>query len=265
MDGEGVRERESEEEKECEMSSEREEDSEEERGEENMDAEGEEEVEENEGEDGRGEVRDMEEWNGFLAEGQAEYGQDEDVLVEWKPGDPVTPQYVLRLAGYTDDYLCSPEENIYNISFSRFKIRDLEGGSVILDLKRHCPTEIKDVKEQEAARFIQYHFTPAFLSLREIGATLEFTVGSKAVNRFRLIERHYFRDMLLKTFDFEIGFCIPHSRNTCEHIYSLPDLDPQTIEEMIAHPFQTRSDSFYFANNKLIMHHKAEYSFCKGV
>ncbi|KAL6476575.1 hypothetical protein MHYP_G00150740 [Metynnis hypsauchen] len=214
------------------MSSERDEESGEERGEENMDGEGEGE-EENEGE-----VRDMEEWNGFLLEGTTEKGQEDDVLVEWKPGDPVTPQYVLRLAGYTEaDYLCSPEDNIYNISFSRFKIRDLEGGSVILDLKKHCPTEIKDVKEQEAARFIQYHFTPAFLNLREIGATLEFTVGSKAVN----------------------------SRNTCEHIYSLPDLDPRTIEEMIAHPFQTRSDSFYFANNKLIMHHKAEYSFCKGV
>lgn len=61
------------------------------------------------------------------------------------------------------------------------------------------------------------------LSLR-----LEFTVGSKALNRFRLIERHFFRNLLLKTFDFEIGFCIPYSRNTCEHIYCLPDLEPET-------------------------------------
>ncbi|XP_057201470.1 protein unc-119 homolog A [Triplophysa rosa] len=124
--------------------------------------------------------------------------------------------------------------------------------------------KIKDVIELDAGRFIQYHFTPAFLNLREIGATLEFTVGSKAVNKFRLIERHYFRDLLLKTFDFEIGFCIPHSRNTCEHIYSLPDLDSHTVEEMITHPFETRSDSFYFANNTLILHHKAKYSFSQG-
>ncbi len=34
-----------------------------------------------------------------------------------------------------------------------------------------------------------------------------------------------------------------------------------SVEEMIANPFETRSDSFYFVNNKLIMHHKAEYSF----
>uniref|UniRef100_A0A3Q1FCU2 Unc-119 lipid binding chaperone c n=1 Tax=Acanthochromis polyacanthus TaxID=80966 RepID=A0A3Q1FCU2_9TELE len=80
--------------------------------------------------------------------------------------------------------------------------------------------------EHETNRFIRYHFSPAFLTLREIGATLEFTVGSKALSRFRLIERHFYRNLLLKTFDFEIGFCIPHSRNTCEHIYCLPDLDP---------------------------------------
>ncbi|XP_043091712.1 protein unc-119 homolog A [Puntigrus tetrazona] len=258
MDSEGVKELQSEEDMEQEMSSEKDEDSE---------AEEEEEAEEDEEEmaemQDRGDLRDMEVWNGFIS--GARFAAEEEALLDWKPGDPVTPQYVLRLPGYTDDYLCSPEDNIYNISFSRFKIRDLEGGSVILDLKRHCTTEIMDVIELDAGRFIQYHFSPAFLNLREIGATLEFTVGGKAVNKFRLIERHYFRDLLLKTFDFEIGFCIPHSRNTCEHIYCLPDLDSHTIEDMINHPFETRSDSFYFANNTLIMHHKAEYSFSQGL
>ena len=39
-----------------------------------------------------------------------------------------------------------------------------------------------------------------------------------------MIERHFFRDRLLKTFDFEFGYCIPHSKNTCEHIYEFPNL-----------------------------------------
>lgn len=56
---------------------------------------------------------------------------------------------------------------------------------------------------------------------------VEFTVGSKPVNKFRMIERHYFRNKLLKTFDFEFGFCIPHSKNTCEHIYKFPNLDSE--------------------------------------
>ncbi|XP_029914088.1 matrix metallopeptidase 25a isoform X2 [Myripristis murdjan] len=166
----------------------------------------------------------VEEWNGFIS-GRI---KEEEVVSEWKPGDPVTPQHILRLNSYTTEFLCSPEDNIYNITFSRFKIRDLASGTVILDIKKQCPTEIKDVIDLDSGRFIQYHFSPTFLTLGEIGATLEFTVGSKALNRFRLIEKHFFRNLVLKTFDFEIGFCIPYSRNTCEHIYCLPDLDPQT-------------------------------------
>ncbi|KAJ8347337.1 hypothetical protein SKAU_G00287380 [Synaphobranchus kaupii] len=211
-----------------------------------------------EGQRGRGQVaeQNMEEWNGLIS------GRNTvDMADILDCGDTISPNQVLRLTAYTDDYLCSPEDNIYSITFSRFKIRDLGSGAIILDLKKHCSTEIKDMIEQDAGRFIQYRFNPAFLTLREIGATLEFIVGGKAVNRFRLIERHYFRDQLLKTFDFEIGFCIPYSRNTCEHIYTLPELDSHTVEEMITSPFETKSDSFYFANNRLIMHHKAEYSF----
>lgn len=61
---------------------------------------------------------------------------------------------------------------------------------------------------------------------------VEFTVGTKAVENFRMIERHFFRDRLLKTFDFEFGFCIPHSRNTCEHIYEFPPLTPELSENL---------------------------------
>lgn len=53
---------------------------------------------------------------------------------------------------------------------------------------------------------------------------MEFTIGEKPVNKFRMIERHYFRDRLLKSFDFEFGFVMPHSKNTMEHIYEFPTL-----------------------------------------
>lgn len=62
---------------------------------------------------------------------------------------------------------------------------------------------------------------------------MEFTVGSRPVNRFRMIERHFFREKLLKTFDFEFGFCIPFSRNTCEHIYEFPTL-PADLGEFVS-------------------------------
>lgn len=33
---------------------------------------------------------------------------------------------------------------------------------------------------------------------------------------------------------------------------------------MVANPGETKSDSFYFVNKKLIMHNKAEYSYNGG-
>ena len=53
---------------------------------------------------------------------------------------------------------------------------------------------------------------------------VEFTVGDKPVKNFRMIERHYFGEKLLKSFDFNFGFCVPNSRNTVEHIYEFPPL-----------------------------------------
>ena len=80
---------------------------------------------------------------------------------------------------------------------------------------------------------------------------------------FRMIERHYFRDQLVKSFDFEFGFCIPSSVNTWEAVYDMPPLSETLIMDMINNPHETKSDSFYFVNNTLIMHNKASYSYIK--
>lgn len=99
----------------------------------------------------------------------------------------------------------------------------------------------------------------------------------KPLPHFRMIERHYFKDRLIKNFDFEFGFCMPNSANEWyldsfdvkdvllnfyrDLTYSVPPLSPQVEKEMIAQPYETKSDSFYFAGEDLIMHIKAEYSF----
>ncbi|XP_061775180.1 protein unc-119 homolog A isoform X3 [Nerophis ophidion] len=150
------------------------------------------------------------------------------------------------------------------IDFTRFKIRDMETGTVLFEItkppipggRKHC--------DPNAGRFVRYQFTPAFLQLRQVGATVEFTVGDTPINNFRMIERHYFRDQLLKSFDFEFGFCMPSSKNTCEHIYEFPALSEDIMREMILHPYETQSDSFYFVDNKLVMHNKADYSYSGG-
>ncbi|KAF3855996.1 hypothetical protein F7725_016719, partial [Dissostichus mawsoni] len=165
----------------------------------------------------------------------------------------ITPEDVLGLRGATRGYLCKPEDNIYNVDFVRFKIRDLETGTVLFEIAKPPHTE-DDEEHREAdasaGRFVRYQFTPAFLRLRTVGATVEFTVGNRPLNNFRMIERHYFRDHLLKSFDFDFGFCIPNSRNTCEHIYEFPQLSESLVRQMVECPYETRSDSFYFVENR---------------
>ncbi|KAI1894029.1 hypothetical protein AGOR_G00129780 [Albula goreensis] len=180
----------------------------------------------------------------------------------------ITPEDVLGLQKITENYLCTPEENIHNIDFTRFRIRDMETGTILFEITKPPGSgrvgEKRDF-DPNAGRFVRYQFTPAFLQLRQVGATVEFTVGDLPINNFRMIERHYFREKLLKSFDFEFGFCIPSSKNTCEHIYEFPPLSEETMREMILHPYETQSDSFYFVDNKLVMHNKADYSYSGGV
>ncbi|KAK1117721.1 hypothetical protein K0M31_015664 [Melipona bicolor] len=191
-------------------------------------------------------------------------------------GTNITPEMVLRLPTITDKYLCSPEANIYDIDFTRFQIRDLETGAILFEITKppaiECDSnqdvepenEESGCEDANTGRFVRYQFTPQFLKLKTVGATIEFLVGSKPVNNFRMIERHFFRDRLLKTFDFQFGFCIPNSKNTCEHIYEFPTLPADLVSEMIANPFETRSDSFYFVDNQLVMHNKADYAYNGG-
>uniref|UniRef100_G3P1G5 GMP phosphodiesterase delta subunit domain-containing protein n=1 Tax=Gasterosteus aculeatus aculeatus TaxID=481459 RepID=G3P1G5_GASAC len=145
----------------------------------------------------------------------------------------ITPEDVFGLRVAARGYLCKPQDNIYNIDFVRFKIRDLETGTVLFEIAKPPQTEDNEDNAEadaSAGRFVRYQFTPAFLRLRTVGATVEFTVGNRPLNNFRMIERHYFRDHLLKSFDFDFGFCIPNSRNTCEHLYEFPQLSESLAE-----------------------------------
>jgi len=94
--------------------------------------------------------------------------------------------------------------------------------------------------------------------------SLTFRVGNEPLNNFRMIERHYFRNQLIRSYDFSFGFCIGGSMNTWEAIYDMPPISASTIEDMVAHPYDTTSDSFYFVGNEMIMHNKASYRYVEG-
>nr|CDQ07115.1 Bm11378 [Brugia malayi] len=90
----------------------------------------------------------------------------------------ITPEDVLRLNKITDDYLCEPDANIYDIEFTRFKIRDLDTDQILFEIAKPTSEEldIDDLNlekrdDTSAARFVRYQFTPAFLLLKHVGAT----------------------------------------------------------------------------------------------
>ena len=201
----------------------------------------------------------------------------------------ITPDVVRSYKEFTPKFLCGLDANIYNIQFKRFRIRDMESDFVLFDVGDDSDTnnqkkeeEDKTKKEEEekakkeeeekakkeeeediykSSRMIRYHLGPDFLDLKNLGSSLTFSVGDKPVKDFLMIERHYFNDILIKSFEFKFDFCIPNSVNTWESIYTIPEIDPELKKKMIAEPWHTRSDSFYFVGNKLVMHNKAIYNY----
>lgn len=113
----------------------------------------------------------------------------------------------------------------------------------------------------DESRLVRYHFGPDFFLLKTIGTTLVFKVGNLPVKNFIMIERHYFKNKLIKSFKFSIPFCIPNTVNSLEAIYDIPDFSEAEKKDMIESPWETKSDSIYFVDGKLVMHTKAEYSY----
>ena len=192
--------------------------------------------------------------------------------------EKITPDVVRSYTGFTPKFLCGMSSNIYNIRFKRFKVRDIETDFVLFDVSddsddnnnnENMPEELKDenlkkIEDEDiykSPRMIRYHLGPDFLDLKNLGSSLTFSVGDKPVKDFLMIERHYFNEILIKSFEFKFDFCIPKSVNTWEYIYTVPEIDPKLKQQMIDEPWHTRSDSFYFVGNDLIMHNKAIYNY----
>eukprot|EP01040_Poterioochromonas_malhamensis_P005088 gene5085-5453_t len=180
----------------------------------------------------------------------------------------VTPEQVCQLQKPTEGFLCPLSANTFGIDFLQFSISDYQTKKIIFEVGKDSPTP-QDIAVdfsnlgEDMYRKIKYTFSEDVLRLPLIQTTLVFSVGNVALNGFRMIERHYFRDRLIKSFDFTFGFCIPGSTNTWDAVYDVPPLGEDLINEIIDNPYETKSDSFYFVNDKLIMHNKASYRYLR--
>jgi len=178
----------------------------------------------------------------------------------------ITPEEVCSLTKPTDGFLCPLSANTYGIDFLSFSISDYTSKNVIFEVGRDSPAPADISVDfsslgEDMYRKIKYNFSEDVLRLPLIQTSLVFSVGPRELSGFRMIERHYFRDRLVKSFDFQFGFCIPGSTNTWDAVYSLPPLSNELMNDMIENPYETRSDSFYFVNDRLIMHNKASYKY----
>lgn len=176
----------------------------------------------------------------------------------------ITPEYVKNLKEFTEKFLCEITDNIFKLKFLKFSVRDMDSGFVFFEVAdeeglENPPIEAEDL--DDSSRSMKYHLGPEFLELRNIGTALTFSVGNKPVKNLLMIERHYFKGNLIKSFEFKFDFCIPNTINNWETIYNFPELDDGVKNEMIDNPWETKSDSFYFVENKLIMHHKALFNY----
>lgn len=202
---------------------------------------------------------------GFLSRQVAKSKKDTLTEEQLLKKDTISVEDVLRLDKATEHYLVDGRKNPYKIEFTRFKIRDIESATVLFEIAKPEDEEDDDMdvdeEDPDSGRFVRYRFTDEFLRLTSVGATVEFTVGPKPVENFQMIERHYFNGQLMKSFDFTFGFCMPNSKNTCEHIYEFPKIPEDQIKDMVQRPYETKSDSFYFVNNELVMHNKADYAY----
>ena len=108
----------------------------------------------------------------------------------------------------TKQYLCKLSDNTYNIQFLRYKIRDVDSGITLVDIQDDAPEDLAVNEDliQDEDRILRYQFGPDFLELKNIGTLLEFSVGDKEVKDLVMIEKHYFKDELLKQYEFDFKF-----------------------------------------------------------
>jgi hypothetical protein len=96
-------------------------------------------------------------------------------------------------------------------------------------IPHNLPPEMED-----AVRSVSYEFDRQFLTLGTVRTLLEFKVGQQPLANFRMIERHFFKGRLVRSYDFTFGFVIPGSTNSWEAIYQVPKLSAREVQEYVS-------------------------------
>ena len=97
-----------------------------------------------------------------------------------------TIEQAKTLAAPTTEFLCKPSDNVNNIQFLRYKIRDMDSGITLVDIindEEDSENAKIDDSVKEEDRMLRYQFGPDFLELHTIATELEFSVGDKGAKK----------------------------------------------------------------------------------
>lgn len=185
--------------------------------------------------------------------------------------DKITLDFVRAMKQPAPRFLCKLADNSkFKLQFLKFRIRDMKKKKVLFEVNRDADPDSELIfddslfnqEDLDELRTIRYQFSPEFLNLDLVGTCLEFKVGDdEHVRDFLIVERHYFRGQLIENYEFTFPMCIKGTINTWEKIYEFPTIEEGLKKLMIANPFETCSDTFYFVGDDLVMHNKAFYSY----
>ena len=184
----------------------------------------------------------------------------------------ITQDYVKSLKSFTDSFLCELDENIYNFGFTKFVLKSIDSclnikEKVLFDLKIDSfnineeiikrSKEIKDIYKNP--RMIRYHLTKDVLD-NDMKLTLSYKNESKYGFFLKMIENHYYDNKLIEQICQDFGFCMPYSENERDIIYKKNSQGFKNISK-ISGSFEIKTDTFFFANDKLIIHNKTLFYF----
>lgn len=77
-------------------------------------------------------------------------------------GEP-TVDKVRELQAPTDSFLCKLADNVFNIRFCGFRIRDMVSNLTLVDVEEDGEIDISEKENNPSERLIRYHFGPDFL------------------------------------------------------------------------------------------------------
>ena len=173
----------------------------------------------------------------------------------------VTPADVLALTAPTETFLCPLSANVYDFDFLEFEIKDYDTNESVFKIAKNpthsaSPNDPNDPFGDAEATEALFTTNPSLeAAVRTVRTRSRAALRCRASERadvfhrretggISLIERHYFRDALLRSYDFTFGFVIPNSVNGWEAIYPAPDAMTAELEKDGGQPVRDAQRSF---------------------